>query len=231
MEKEKNKALKVFYIVIISAIVIAAICLIVFKPVKTKTSNVPAPAVSSEPVVAKPKVVEKVVTVEKEITGEIIQDGLNDIGKLVTEEYYFTEVVSFSSVKKLFKTLSLGFTESSYLASYDGVISAGLDFDKVTVEKNDETGVIIVHLPKCSVYSVDIDPESFVLYSEKEGLGNPISVSDYNDSLIELENTAEKKAISKGLLDKADENARRIVANFVSGIPGLEEYTVNCVVG
>ena len=228
---EKNSKSKILYLLLIVVILSAAVCLVVFKTPRDSSVSVPSPVLNAETVVASPKVVEKLVTVEKEVSGEIIQDGLNDMGFLVTEEYYFTEVISYSSVKKLFKTLSLSFTESSYLASYDGVISAGLDFGAVTVEKDDENGVITVHIPGCSIYSVDIDPESFVLYSEKEGLGNPISVSDFNDSLIELETTAKEKAVSKGLLDRADENAGKVVFNFVSGIPGLENYTVNCVTG
>ena len=138
-------------------------------------------------------------------------------------------MVSYSSVKKLFKTIKLGITESSYLASYDGVISAGLDFEKISVEKNDEERIITIRLPKSEVKYMQIDPESFVLYSEKEGLGNKISLSDYNDSLIELEKNAEKKAVDRGLLKCADDNAKLVISNFVNSLVDTSDYMVRYI--
>ena len=171
----------------------------------------------------------EIVTVEKEVTAEVIQDGLNDIGVLVSEEYYFTEVVSFSSIKKLFKKLELGITESSYLASYDGVVTAGIDFANITVSKDDEQHMIEVHLPKAEILNVDIDPESFTLYSEKTGLGNPLSAADFNQALVELEGTATEKALSKGILTRADRNAKAVIENFVSSLVDTAEYTVRII--
>ena len=161
--------------------------------------------------------VEKIVEVEKEITAATIRDGLRDMGFLVTEEYFFTQVVGFSSVKKLF-SLELGITESRYLVSYDGVVTAGIDFSGITVEKDEAGGVIRVGVPRASIRSVDIDPNSFELYTEKEGLGNPISVADYNQSLIELEKNAEARALDRGILDRADENAVRVIENFIRSL-------------
>ena len=152
---------------------------------------------------------------------------LNDIGVLVTEEYYFTEVVSFSSIKKLFNKLELGITESSYLASYDGVVTAGIDFSKITVSKDDELHLVEVRLPKAEILNVDIDPESFELYSEKTGLGNPISVADYNNSLVELESTASEKAVARGILTRADQNLKTVIVNFIAGLVDTAEYTVH----
>ena len=200
---------RIYLILIAAVVMITAVLALVWTLKDNDVRSVPEPAITTAPVKQTKKIVEveKIIEVEKKISGDIIQDGLRDMGFLVTEEYYFTEVVSYSSVKKLFKTIKLGITESSYLASYDGVISAGLDFEKISVEKNDEERIITIRLPKSEVKYMQIDPESFVLYSEKEGLGNKISLSDYNDSLIELEKNAEKKAVDRGLLKRADDNA------------------------
>ena len=77
------------------------------------------------------------VTINTTISADVIQDGLRDMGELATEEYYFKEVVSYSSIKQ-FLGLNLGLTESSYLAGYEGVIKAGIDFTKITVKKDDD---------------------------------------------------------------------------------------------
>ena len=182
---KRSRAEKI-YIILISLVIAAMAAVVIVWAVKRDAPAPESPAAAIELVQPTPQIIEreKIVEVEKEITSEIINDGLNEMGFLVTEEYYFTEVVSFTSVKKLFNLIELGITESAYLASYDGVVTAGIDFENITVEKDDEMLVVTVHLPEAELLNVDIDPESFILYSEKEGLGNPISVADFNNSLI-----------------------------------------------
>ena len=222
---------RIYLILIAAVVMITAVLALVWTLKDKDVKSVPEPAITTAPVKQTKKIVEveKIIEVEKKISGDIIQDGLRDMGFLVTEEYYFTEVVSYSSVKKLFKTIKLGITESSYMASYDGVISAGLDFEKISVEKNDEERIITIRLPKSEVKYMQIDPESFVLYSEKEGLGNKISLSDYNDSLIELEKNAEKKAVDRGLLKRADDNAKLVISNFVNSLVDTSDYMVRYI--
>jgi len=217
------------YLVLIALVVLLTAGLIIWH--HGHSAGTAQPLVSARPAedVVVRKEVEKIVQVEKEITADIIQDGLNDIGTLVTEEYYFTEVVSFSSIKKLFKKLELGITESSYLASYDGVVTAGIDFSQITVSKDNDLHLVEVRLPKAEILNVDIDPESFELYSEKTGLGNPISVADYNSSLVELETTATEKAIARGILTRADQNAQTVIENFIAGLIDTAEFTVRIV--
>lgn len=168
------------------------------------------------------------VEVEKKITAEMLEEGLHDLGVLITGEYSFTEVVSYSSVLKdpLFH-LEMKPTQSGYIASYDGSVTAGIDFSEIRVAKNDEMNIITVSLPAAVIRTVDIDPESFELFSEKAGMFNPISVADFNDSLVELENNARTKALEKGLLIRADANARLMVNNFVRSLVEPGRYTLN----
>lgn len=228
MKKEKRKFVRIALIVLILLIVVGCVVVAVVGVGRRGAEKAPlvAPPSEASQVEPTPRTREKIVEVEKEITAEILQDGLNDIGLLVTEEYYFTEVVSFSSIKKLFKVIELGITESYYLASYDGVIRAGIDFTGIRVEKNDASRIITVTIPLPEICSVDIDPNSFELYSEKEGLGNPISIADYNQSLVELETNAAQKAVDRGLLERAAENAQLVIKNFIRSLFAEEEYSL-----
>ncbi len=229
MLKEKKK-LRIYLIALI-VVVLVIIALILWHGGRSKSE--PLPAVTPRPtqqvvVRERPveKIVEKLVEVEKEISVEEIRSGLNDMGVLLTESYYFTDVVRFSSIKKLF-SIELGITESSYLASYDGVVTAGVDFTRITVRRDETAGVVTVSLPAAQIVNVDVDPESFQLYSEKTGLGNPVSMSDFNASLVELEQSAREKALERGILDRADETARQIVKNFVSGLVDPARWTIH----
>lgn len=173
-----------------------------------------------------PKTDGVVLTVEKVITAEVVSDGLKDLGRLITEEYYFTDVLSYSSDIRFFKLFAIPFTTSSFLVSYDGVVTAGIDFEKIEVTKDEERKIITIALPPAEIMNVDIDPESFVPYSEKTGLGNPISAGDFNDALKELEAGVKEKALDKGILERAEENAKKVVTHFVESLFEPGTYTI-----
>lgn len=226
MQKEKTK--KRAYLIALAVVVLVIVVLIVIYAAGSRDGGAAVPAVTPRPtaeVKIRERLVEKLVEVEKEITVEEISSGLNDMGVLVTEEYYFTDVVNYSSIKTLF-SVELGITASSYLASYDGVVTAGVDFAGITVEKDEGAGTVTVTLPAAEIFSVDIDPTSFCLYSEKTGLGNPISVEDFNDSVVALEAAAREKALARGILEQADENARKLVRNFITPLLGDSGYVL-----
>lgn len=228
MLKNKTKKEKIYLLLI--ALLAAAIIVVLIVGLSGHKPEAQVETAPEKPDTVEVKEVTRFFPVEKKITAEIIRDGLNDMGVLLTEEYYFTEVVSFSSVKKFLNTdIVLGFTESYYLASYDGNVAAGIDFTKITVEKDEESACITVHIPKAEIISVDVDPSSFVLYSEKVGFTNPLSVADFNNSLIELERNAGSKATEKGILIRANENARAIVENFIGSLVDTAEYTISFV--
>ena len=215
------------YLALILAVVLLILTLLLFRP----DSEPAEPAVSASAVTEEPRIVikevEKLVTVEKTIEAETIRDGLREMGFLITGEYYFTDLVSFSSVKKFLKTdLVLPFTETSYLVSYDGVVSAGIDLTEARVEKDDERMRVTVHIPAASIRSTTLDLDSFTLYEEKSGLGNPLSAADFNNSLRELERSAEQKATERGLLEQADRNARTVIEKFVGSLVGDTAYTL-----
>lgn len=175
-------------------------------------------------VVEKEKIVE--VEVEKEVTQEMLQEGLDDMGLLITEEYYFTQVEEFKKTQTIMKYIT---TESSFMYSYDGVVSAGVDFGQIKVTKDDANKRITVEVPTADIQMIDIDYDSFQVYSEKEGLWNPISVEDYNESMVEFEAKAKQKALDKGILGRANDSAEGIIRNFVNSLIDTNEYHVEYV--
>ena len=167
------------------------------------------------------------VTEEETVVLETVQDGLKAMGELVTEEYYFTDIITYSDLNR-FLGIKLPWTETSYIASYDGVVRAGIDFAavKVAAEQRDDGVHLTVTIPKSKIQSTEIDHDSFVLYSEKNGLGNPLSASDFNQSLTELEHDAQKNAVDKGVLKRADEQAKLLIERFIQSILVEDSYTL-----
>ncbi len=179
--------------------------------------------------VEKEKVVEVPVEVKKVITGEIIQEGLRDVGQLVTQEYDYTEIGTFDSSKtvELFGyEVNVPLTQSKFIYSYDGTIKAGVDFTRITVEKVEDSKRVTVTLPKAAVLSSELDENSFQLYDEKNNIFNPFSVKDVNETNRNLKQHAEEKAIRKGLLQRADANAKAMIRNFLISTYDLEGYMI-----
>lgn len=231
MKKFKKETL---YLAAIIAVVIAILVIVISGMAGRKDTaevpsrvEVPVPSVKVE-YVEKEKLIE--VEVEKQITADILQDGLKDMGLLITGEYYFTEVVDYSSNKTLHLPLSINLTvpgsETAYTISYDGVVTAGIDFGSITVEKDDEAHTITVHVPKATIQLTDIDYDSFVLHAEKQSRINPATITDFNNSLVKLEANAKEKAVDRGLLKRADENAKTVIENFIGSLVDTNIYYI-----
>ena len=165
----------------------------------------------------------EIVSEEKVHSAKIISDGFKNMGELATQEYYFTQVEQFSDKKKL-KGISIPFTSSSYTISYDGTIKAGIDFAAIEVEEDGDK--IIITIPKAKILSTELDQSSFKVYDEKSSVFNKIEVSEVNDSIANLKENASQKADEKGLLEKADANARTLIENFVNSLVDESGTTV-----
>ncbi len=142
-----------------------------------------------------------------------LRQELNDIGVLETAEYCFTHVESFSKERTLGK-LALPLTQSNTIFSYEGRVVAGIDFAQITVDEKEES--IKVTLPNACIIDTVIDVDSFQLYDERKKLFSKVSIEDLNTSLVNIKDNETNKAIEKGLLEKADANAIKLVRGLVS---------------
>ena len=102
--------------------------------------------------------------------------GLRDIGELVTQAGYFTNVQKQNEDQKLFG-MSVPFTTSQYIFSYDGVVKAGLDFSKIEVQIDDANKLATVKLPKIEIFDISIDNESLKIYDESQSIFTPLHIS------------------------------------------------------
>ena len=157
------------------------------------------------------------------VNTQTIQDGLADMGVLITQEYYFTQVEKYTKEKSILIFLT---SSSEFTYSYDGAVLAGVDFEAIKIEKDEDRKTIIVTMPPSQIQAVTIDKDTFKIYSEKDSLWNPLKLEDYNVSLVEFENAAKEKAINGGILKRSDEQARNLVRGFISNLPNAQGYAV-----
>jgi len=165
------------------------------------------------------------------VLNETISSGLKEMGELITAEYYFSSSETVQDVKVLdlsslgidFKT-NIPLTSNSFTYSYDGEIMAGIDFKGIEVNVDKENNVIKIKLPEAKIISSSVDPDSYQFYEIKNNILNPISPENYAVSFADLIHSEEEKAIDKGLLNKATNNAKTIVSNFVKSY--VEGYKI-----
>jgi hypothetical protein len=157
------------------------------------------------------------------VSTETIQDGLTNMGVLITEEYYFTQVETYTKEKKVLFGIN---SSSEFVYSYDGKVMAGIDFEQIEIEKDDEKKTITVKIPHSTIQSTTIDTDTFKVYSEKESLWNPLKLEDYNMSLSEFEDAAQQKALDNDILEKADDQAQKLIRNFIGNFPSASGYEI-----
>ena len=158
------------------------------------------------------------------VSTDTIQDGLANMGVLITQEYYFTQVEKYTKEKTFLKFIT---SSSEFMYSYDGAVMAGIDFEKIEIKTDEDRKIITVDMPDSEIQAVTIDKDTFKIYSEKDSLWNPLKLEDYSISLVEFEDAAKEKAIASGILGRSDEQARNLVREFISSLPNTGEYTIS----
>ena len=150
------------------------------------------------------------------IGSRMTQFDLHAIGEMATQAGYYTNVEVIEDSKTLWK-ITLPFTSSKYIFSYDGIIKAGIDFADIKWSVNDVLKTIHVDLPDTKILTNEIDTDSLYVYDESRSIFSPLTVSDINDSLIALKIESEEKAIGNGILEEAEANAKVLIRGFLAG--------------
>lgn len=153
--------------------------------------------------------------------------GFEDIGELATQAAYCTEINLTDVSRELFG-VTIPFTQSKYIYSYDVVIKAGIDFAEVELtEKNDTT--IEVKLPEAKILSSEIKLESFKIYHEQESIFREITMKENNEAMTTLVENAKDDAVANGLLENARSNSETILTGFLAGIYDLDKYEITFI--
>ena len=160
---------------------------------------------------------------QPQITSALLGQRLNAIQELATQEYHYTNMGRFQNQLD-FYGWKVPFTTKSFIVAYNGVIKAGVDLSELQVEVSGKT--ISVTLPEGKILSHDIDPDSLEVFDETKNIFNPIQIEDYTGFTADQKASMEERAISEGLLTAASERARTVVEEFITALPGAEDYTI-----
>ncbi|MCQ2464316.1 MAG: DUF4230 domain-containing protein [Oscillospiraceae bacterium] len=170
-------------------------------PSETEESVQTSAPVTTEP----PK-----VTLSRDLLDSYIYDDLD----FAPFEYRYSNTASFKN-RAMIDDFSLPLTKKSFTISYEGVITAGFDPDKIKVENDDELYTVKITFPAAHIISHKIDRDSFELEDVQDNLFNPISREDYISTCEAQNFTMEQKAAASGLYSSLYEQAEQEITDYL----------------
>ncbi|MDP3388279.1 MAG: DUF4230 domain-containing protein [Eubacteriales bacterium] len=155
-----------------------------------------------------------------------IEGTIKDIGELATAEYGYTIAQTTDKPNMKVVGFEIPFTSSKVIYSYEGLIKAGIDFNKIEVTVNEANKTIFIELPDAEILSSEVDFDSLIVYDAKYNPFNVFTFSDMNLGLTALKEKAEESAITNGLLIRAADNAQSILKTTVMSFYDPGEYKI-----
>ena len=155
--------------------------------------------------------------------------SFKDIGTLSTQEAYVTVVENMNDVRQVLG-INIPGTKSVCVFSHEFLITAGYNFEEieteVTEKSEDSKGQIIVKLPEAQILSSGILSDKEKVYYESESIFTNLKEEDKAKLRAEMGEKAENIAIENGILDKAKENAKKVLSSFIYKLYSEADYEV-----
>ena len=168
----------------------------------------------------------KFIGLNKEERVDNLKASIEDIGDLVTVEYNYTDILTYKDSLTLMD-MKIPFTDKSYIIKYNGYIKAGVDLSKAVVKDIKETSVEL-DVPVATITDSVLDEKSMVILDQKNNRFNPLDLGDYQDTLKKELNARELKAKKDGLLERAQDNADKILRKLLQGL-GFKDIKINYI--
>ena len=155
--------------------------------------------------------------------------SFKDIGTLSTQEAYVTVVENMNDVRQVLG-INIPGTKSVCVFSHEFLITAGYNFEEIETEviekSEDSKGQIIVKLPEAQILSSGILSDKEKVYYESESIFTNLKEEDKAKLRAEMGEKAENIAIENGILDKAKENAKKVLSSFIYKLYSEDDYKV-----
>ena len=159
---------------------------------------------------------------------KVLKLGLEDVGELVTQTCHTVVLEDSKESLSFFDLFDIPFTESRQIFSYDFDVDASINFSKIEIENiDDDKKEVKIKLPHSRVYKVVIVPETFKSYLDSDGLFSRIDLTEHNEALIKMENSAKEQCLASNLLERADSNAQKLLSAMIQSEEKYKKYTIS----
>lgn len=156
-------------------------------------------------------------TERRKITKNEIEAALVSIQEFATYSGKYTVEKTAEEVRDVLGWDVFGATTNSISMKCQGVAKVGFDVSEITVEVDNDSETIYIHLPSAKVL------DNYVIWDtveceEKNNVLNPIEFTQYQAIISEMEEEGLEKTKELGIFDNAREHFEKIVKQFLSGM-------------
>ena len=154
-----------------------------------------------------------------------IETELRDIAELMTYEYYYSGTSSFTDYNEVpFVGWDIPLTDHEIKLTYAGTIKVGYDLSDMEINVDNEKKTITIALGE-QIIENNL-PEESVETIERNNILNLIRSDEVTNRLVEIKNDEYEDAVDKGIKEKAEDNAKAIIEEKLSGIDGYTIYFI-----
>jgi hypothetical protein len=149
--------------------------------------------------------------------GQTVVDSVRNVAKLTT-----VEMVEYTTVEKGndFGWLNWARGDRIFLFAV-ARIGAGVDMERVTTDNfavDADSGRVTVRLPVPEIIFVEVDNEATRVYDRDTGLFTRGDAQLESDARQVAQEVLVGAALEHGIMEKAEENAKITIANFLRGV-------------
>lgn len=139
----------------------------------------------------------------------VLEESMEENNELSTASYLYTSSVSVTDQNTLaalgLDDVVLPWTDATYILEFDGEIKAGYDLrDVVPYREGEDT--VVIELPEPEVLSHETGDVAVVY--EQQNIANPLRAGEESSWIEGQKAEMEERAISLGLYEEAERNAR-----------------------
>ena len=165
------------------------------------------------------------VSDEISINTKTLKDYVSKTEKLITCEYYYSEIGDYEKSKP-FLNFKLPFTTDKTLYTYSGKISAGINLKDLDFDVNASRKTITVKYPPVQILAHDMD-QGFEFYDIKKAVFNRSDFNDFEEFRVTMKKQVEEKLMARDDFIKDDQdNAETIMEGLLTASGQIGDYTI-----
>lgn len=165
------------------------------------------------------------VSDEISINTKTLKDYVAKTEKLITCEYYYSEIGDYEKSKP-FLNFKLPFTTDKTLYTYSGKISAGINLKDLDFDVNDSRKTITVKYPPIQILAHDMD-QGFEFYDIKKAVFNRSDFNDFEEFRVTMKKQVEEKLMARDdFIKDAQDNAETIMEGLLTASGQIGDYTI-----
>ncbi len=153
----------------------------------------------------------------------MLRSGLMDIGELAVETMRCTQAHSVQKARTLFG-VAIPLTKAHYIFTYDVVVRAGFDFDKIDAQVNERSRTITLRFPPARILMATVEPDSLTILDERHSLFTRVPMESINEALGQMRDEAVARAVEEDIFRRAETSAQGRMQMFLGQFESLKGY-------